>query len=94
MIIISDIAKELKNGRNKKYISGEIASRNEGSMICFPIFDDDLHTVPFVLNVKSSKKNHFTSAMRKRYKFILQRFSERIAMENRLQIIKNATKQP
>ncbi len=94
MIIISDIAKELKNGRGKKYVSGEVASRNEGSMICFPISDDELRTVPFVLNIKSSKKNHFTSAMRKRYSFIFHRFSERIAMENRLQIIKTATTQP
>ena len=63
-------------------------------MICFPVYDDELHTVPFVINVKSSKKNHFTSAMKKRYNFILQRFSDRIAMENRLQIIKQATTQP
>ncbi len=92
MIIIPNIAKESKkSAKKRKYVSGPNASGSEGSMICFPIVDEELNAVPFVINIKSSLKNHFATDKVARYRFILQRFSERIAMENRLRIIKNAT---
>lgn len=91
IIIIPDIAKEMKKtGKARQYIAGTGASRMEGSLISFPVVDSELNSVPFVINIKSSTKNHFALAKKERYRFALQRFSERIAMENRLRIIKQA----
>ena len=91
-IIVNDIAKELGRKKNRQCVAGGNGSSNQGSMICFPVIDPELSDdVPFVITIKYFETNHFTAAKRRRYEFVLQRFSERIAMENRLRIIKEAT---
>lgn len=91
-IVVADIAAELRKKKNRQYAPGSGGSGNEGSMICYPVIDPELpNDVPFVITIKYFQKNHFTVTRRRRYEFVLQRFSERIAMENRLRIIKEAT---
>lgn len=91
LVIIPDIAKELKKPA-PRCVAGAVGSDNAGSMICYPIVDNDLGGVPFVITVKYSEPNYFTPDGSRRYRYILQAFATRIALENRLLTIKEATK--
>jgi hypothetical protein len=95
LIIIPDIKKELSKPKKKRrFAAGKDGGLNSGSMICYPIFHHELATVPYVIGVKYSEPNHFTSDSERRYEFILSQFAERICLEFSLRKLSQARQNP
>lgn len=84
-IIIPDLQQELSQTKKKKkgrrYVEGNAGGVTQGSLICYPVVIPELDMVPFVIGVKYSEPNHFTTASERRYEFILSQFAERISLE-------------
>lgn len=94
MTIISDIkAESEKPKKNRRYANFKPDNKSTGCLICYPVIHHELDTVIYVIGLKYSKPNHFTSASWRRYEFILSQFAERICLEYSLKKL-SEKKQP
>lgn len=100
MIIIEDMAAELKKPRPKRLYQTNGAHDSaveEGSLISYPIFDKDSQEdfedgLICVLNITAKKSKTFVENEREYYKIILDKISHRIILEKRLELLKSLLK--
>lgn len=90
--IVSDIKKEIKKQRNGltddiRYVKGNTSEKEHGSQICYPIISVTTKKIIYVITISASKKNFFNENELHTYKWILERFATRIALEHSLECL-------
>jgi hypothetical protein len=88
-IIVENIGKEIKKKKRRLCVEGNTPASNKGSLICHPVFCNELNETPFVISVKSSVPHFFKEAYRQRYESILGKVAKRISMEYSLSVLKS-----
>lgn len=87
MVLIPDIAKELKRPKDKrKFVETENEEDNNGSIICYPVRCGS--SVPFVISVHCDEIGYFKNEFKDLYEHSLQRFALRMNVEYNLFVIK------
>lgn len=91
--IVSDVKKEIllqnRNGvtQNTRYIKGSTSIKEDGSQLCYPILSMTTKKVIYVITIAASRKNFFRESESDTYKWFLDRFSNRLALEHSLQCL-------
>jgi hypothetical protein len=88
MVIIEDFKAEAEKGKDGYYAVESDAEIDNGSLICYPIFDPRRGTVPYVLTVVADKKKHFLKQKKPIYQWVVERFVVRIKLEHHLEELK------
>lgn len=88
-IVIPDIGKELqRKGKQRRYVPSDVASDNEGSIMCHPLIHPYCNQVLYCLSVKSEYRNRVNADFYRKYLFIVESFAKRILLEASLDMIK------
>lgn len=90
--IVPDVKKEIKKQRNGltddiRYVKGNTSEKEHGSQICYPIISVTTKKIIYVITISASKKNFFNENELHIYKWILERFATRIALEHSLECL-------
>ena len=101
LIIIEDIAAELRKpreGRNYQLTSQRDPSAEGGSLISFPVFDNESKDsfpdgLICVINISSRRQMSFTERDRPFYQYLLDGVACRIILEQRLALLKDLVEQ-
>lgn len=93
MIIIPDIAKELKKAPNKRrFAESPVMEDNLGSLICYPIRCRCSSEVPYVIAIHCEEPKYFSETFKELYEHTLARFETRINVEHNLFLLKERFK--
>lgn len=87
-IVIPDIEKHLATESKKFFVPTEPNSSNAGSIICYPIINEQTGVVMAALSLKSNKPFVFHDYFDKKYSYMITSFIKRIRLEMALQTIK------
>ncbi len=87
-IVIPDIEKHLATVSKKLFVPTEPNSSNVGSIICYPIINEQTGVVMAALSLKSNKPFVFHDYFDKKYGYMIISFIKRIRLEMALQTIK------
>lgn len=90
--IVSDVKKEIKNQKNGsmadiRYVKGNTSEKEQGSQLCYPIISATTKDLIYVVTISASERNFFKESERHTYKWILERFATRIALEHSLECL-------
>ena len=90
--IVPDIKNEIKKQRNGltdniRYVKGNTSEKEHGSQICYPIISVTTKKIIYVITISASKRNFFNENELHTYKWILERFATRIALEHSLECL-------
>lgn len=86
LIVISDIQKECKKPFNQRYHM--LSEDDRGSVLCYPIHHKGSKFHPYILSIKASKPNYFSTKRTGLYKWFLKQYSSRIILEHNLRLLK------
>lgn len=90
--IVSDVKKEIKRQSqgltdNIRYIKGNTSEKEQGSQLCYPIISLTTKDVIYVITISASERNFFNESELRTYKWILERFATRVALEHSLECL-------
>ncbi|GAB1720274.1 MAG: hypothetical protein NTAFB09_20050 [Nitrosospira sp.] len=89
ILIISDIAAELKKPETKRRYAAVGNSKDDsGSIICYPISHNPTRQIPFVVSIHCDEPNYFKPEFAEIYRLNLERFELRMSLEYSLMVIK------
>ncbi len=90
IVIVANIAKEMKKKKTSKAFVQTKGGSQEGSMIVYPIIHRGLKEVVYCLSVLCSVPDYFrnTKTQRAYYCDIMEKFGKRIDLEHSLRMIK------
>jgi hypothetical protein len=90
LVLVSDIAKELRKTPKSRCFTATKGGPQEGSMIVYPIRHRGLKDVVYCLSVLCSVSGYFknTGSDKKYYRDVMETFAKRIELEHSLRLIK------
>lgn len=90
IVIVEDVQKELKKSVGKKYIKGSTKSNENWSQLCYPIKSITSNEVIFIICIAAKEANFFydKEEFLDSYKWLLDFFSSRLALEHSLAELK------
>lgn len=91
IVVVEDFKAEVAKGNDSCYVVSEEIEIDEGSLVCYPIFDPRRDDVPYVLTVVADKRKYFLNRKKPIYKWAIQRFAVRMKLEHHLEVLKHKT---
>ena len=88
LVVIEDFVREASKEGDNAYVPDPSREVEDGSLICYPIFDPIRGQIPYVLSVVADKKKYFKAANAPLYKWALGKFAVRIRLEHHLLALK------
>jgi hypothetical protein len=88
IVVVEDIRAEAAKGVQGSYACEDAGSVEEGSLVCYPVFDLRSATTPYAITVVADKKKYFVERKSPIYQWTLKRFALRIRLEHYLLLLK------
>jgi len=94
LVIVEDFEKESKKGKSGAYVLANRETVEEGSLLCYPVYDPAMSktkAVPYVITVVADRKRYFTRDKKALYEWMLKKFVVRLRLEHYLLVLKQHT---